>query len=161
MAFALAGRVDIDFVKEPIGLGKNGKEIFLKDIWPSLSEIRDALRSALTPEMFTSLYGNFAGQNPKWNEISAPTGEIYEWDTRSTYIQEPPFFENFGMEAGKITPISGPALSASSATLSRPITSPRPEPSRRNPQQAASSASMESPTKTSTATVVAAAMTAS
>ena len=107
VAFALAGRVDIDFVKEPIGLGKDGKEIFLKDIWPSLSEIRDALRSALTPEMFTSLYGNFAGQNLKWNEISAPTGEIYEWDTKSTYIQEPPFFENFGMEAGTITPISG------------------------------------------------------
>jgi aconitate hydratase len=57
--------------------------------------------------MFSTLYGDFAGQNPKWNEISAPTGEIYRWDTRSTYIQEPPFFENFGMEAGTITPISG------------------------------------------------------
>ena len=107
VAFALAGRVDIDFVKEPIGKGKDGKEVFLKDIWPSLAEIRDTLRTALTPEMFATLYGNFAGQNPKWNEISAPTGEIYEWDTKSTYIQEPPFFENFGMEAGKITQISG------------------------------------------------------
>ncbi|MCE9542431.1 MAG: aconitate hydratase AcnA, partial [Verrucomicrobia bacterium] len=107
VAFALAGRVDIDFVKEPIGLGKDGKEIFLKDVWPSLAEIRDTLRTALTPEMFSTLYGNFAGQNPKWNEISAPTGEIYKWDTKSTYIQEPPFFENFGMEAGTITPISG------------------------------------------------------
>jgi aconitate hydratase len=106
VAFALAGRVDIDFVKEPIGLGKDGKEIFLKDVWPSLAEIRDTLRTALTPEMFSTLYGNFAGQNPKWNEISAPTGEIYKWDTKSTYIQEPPFFENFGMEAGTITPIS-------------------------------------------------------
>jgi aconitate hydratase len=107
VAFALAGRVDIDFANEPIGKGKEGKEIFLKDIWPSLAEIRDTLRSALTPEMFATLYGDFAGQNPKWNEISAPTGEIYEWDTKSTYIQEPPFFENFGMEAGVITPISG------------------------------------------------------
>lgn len=107
VAFALAGRVDIDFVQEPIALGTDGKEIFLKDIWPSLAEIRDTLRTALTPEMFSTLYGNFAGQNPKWNEISAPTGEIYKWDTKSTYIQEPPFFENFGMEAGTITPISG------------------------------------------------------
>jgi len=107
VAFALAGRVDIDFAKEPVGKGKDGKEIFLKEIWPSLAEIRDTLRSALTPEMFSTLYGDFAGQNPKWNEISAPTGEIYRWDTRSTYIQEPPFFENFGMEAGTITPISG------------------------------------------------------
>lgn len=107
VAFALAGRVDIDFAKEPIGKGKDGKEIFLKDIWPSLAEIRDTLRSALTPEMFSTLYGDFAGQNPKWNEISAPSGAIYQWDTKSTYIQEPPFFENFGMEAGTIAPISG------------------------------------------------------
>ncbi len=107
VAFALAGRVDIDFAVEPIGIGKNGKEIFLRDIWPSLSEIRDTLQSALTPEMFATLYGNFAGQNPMWNEINAPTGESYVWDSGSTYIQEPPFFENFGMEAGTITPITG------------------------------------------------------
>jgi aconitate hydratase len=107
VAFALAGRVDIDFVTEAIGTGKDGKPVYLKDIWPSLAEIRDTLRSALTPEMFATLYGDFAGQNPKWNEIKAPTGSIYEWDGKSTYIQEPPFFENFGMEAGTIAPISG------------------------------------------------------
>ena len=107
VAFALAGRVDIDFAIEPIGIGKNGKEVFLRDIWPSLSEIRDTLQSALTPEMFATLYGDFAGQNPMWNEINAPTGENYSWDSGSTYIQEPPFFENFGMEPGSITPISG------------------------------------------------------
>jgi len=107
VAFALAGRIDIDFAKEPIATGTDGKEIFLKDIWPSLAEVRDTLKSALTPEMFATLYGDFAGQNPKWNEISAPTGVTYAWDTASTYIQEPPFFENFGMEAGTITPISG------------------------------------------------------
>ena len=107
VAFALAGRIDIDFAVEPIATGKDGMEVFLRDIWPSLSEIRDTLRSALTPEMFATLYGDFASQNPKWNEISAPSGEIYKWDTNSTYIQEPPFFENFGMEAGTITPILG------------------------------------------------------
>ena len=107
VAFALAGRVDIDFAVEPIGIGNDGKDIFLRDIWPSLSEIRDTLQSALTPEMFATLYGNFAGQNPMWNEINAPTGESYVWDSGSTYIQEPPFFENFGMEAGTITPITG------------------------------------------------------
>jgi aconitate hydratase len=107
VAFALAGHVDIDFAKEPIGKGKDGKEVFLKDIWPSLAEIRDTLRTALTPEMFATLYGDFAGQNPKWNEIQAPTGSIYDWDKKSTYIQEPPFFENFGLEAGTIAPISG------------------------------------------------------
>lgn len=107
VAFALAGRVDIDFDKEPIGKAKDGKEVFLKDIWPSLAEIRDTLRTALTPEMFATLYGNFAGQNPKWNEIQAPTGSIYDWDTKSTYIQEPPFFEKFDLKAGTISPISG------------------------------------------------------
>jgi len=107
VAFALAGRVTIDFVSEPIGIGTGSKEIFLRDIWPSLAEIRDTLRSALTPEMFATLYGDFAGQNPKWNEISAPTGSIYAWDEASTYIQEPPFFTNFSMEAGTITPITG------------------------------------------------------
>ena len=69
VAFALAGRVDIDFAVEPIGLGKDGKEVFLRDIWPSLAEIRSTLQSALTPEMFSTLYGDFAGQNPMWNEI--------------------------------------------------------------------------------------------
>ena len=107
VAFALAGRIDIDFVTEPVGTGKDRKPVFLKDIWPSLAEIRNTLRSALTPEMFATLYGDFAGQNPKWNEIKAPTGSIYAWDGRSTYIQEPPFFEKFGMEAGTIAPISG------------------------------------------------------
>ena len=107
VAFALAGRVDIDFGSEPIGKGKDGKDVFLKEIWPSLSEIRDTLRTALTPEMFATLYGNFAGQNPKWNEIQAPTGSIYDWDTKSTYIQEPPFFEKFDLKAGTIAPISG------------------------------------------------------
>ena len=107
VAFALAGRVDIDFAKEPIGKGNDGKDVFLKDIWPSLADIRDTLRTALTPEMFATLYGDFAGQNPKWNEIQAPTGSIYDWDTKSTYIQEPPFFEKFDLNAGTISPISG------------------------------------------------------
>ena len=107
VAFALAGRVDIDFAKEPIGKGNDEKDVFLKDIWPSLAEIRDTLRTALTPEMFATLYGDFAGQNPKWNEIQAPTGSIYDWDTKSTYIQEPPFFEKFDLKAGTISPISG------------------------------------------------------
>ena len=107
VAFALAGRVDIDFATESVGTGRDGRPVFLKDIWPSLAEIDKTLRDALTPEMFATLYGNFAGQNPKWNEIKAPTGSIYEWDGKSTYIQEPPFFENFGMEAGTIAPING------------------------------------------------------
>jgi aconitate hydratase len=101
VAFALAGRVDVDLSKEPIGKGKDG-DVYLRDLWPSLTEIRDAMQSALTPEVFRKLYRDFADQNPKWNEIPSSTGEVYQWDEQSDYIHEPPFFQNFSMEAGKI-----------------------------------------------------------
>jgi aconitate hydratase len=102
VAFALAGRVDIDLNKEPIGKDKDGKETFLRDLWPSLTEIRDAMRSALSPDVFRKLYRDFANQNPKWNEIPSSTGEVYQWDEKSDYIHEPPFFKDFSMKAGKI-----------------------------------------------------------
>ncbi|PYL99016.1 MAG: aconitate hydratase [Verrucomicrobia bacterium] len=107
VAFALAGRVDLDLTKEPIGKDKDGKETFLRDLWPSLKEVRDAMQSALTPEVFRRLYRDFANQNPKWNEIPSSTGDIYQWDEKSDYIHEPPFFKDFSMEVGKIENIVG------------------------------------------------------
>jgi aconitate hydratase len=107
VAFALAGTVDIDLSSEPLGKDKDGKDVYLKEIWPLLDEIRSAMRSALKPEVYRKLYSDFAEQNPKWNEIPSSTGEIYEWDRASTYIQEPPFFIGFGMEAGHIGDIKG------------------------------------------------------
>jgi aconitate hydratase len=107
VAFALAGRIDIDLGHEPIGKGKDGRDVFLRDIWPSLKEVRDAMQAALKPEVFRQLYRDFAGQNPKWNEIPASTGNVYQWDAASTYIQEPPFFAGFGMNAGEIREIKG------------------------------------------------------
>ena len=106
VAFALAGRVDKDLTTEPIGEGTNGP-VFLKDIWPSLTEVRDTLQAALKPEIFRALYTDFAAQNPKWNEISSSVGNVYEWDSNSTYIQEPPFFTQFGMQPGTIAEIRG------------------------------------------------------
>ena len=106
VAFALAGRVDKDLTTEPIGEGTNGP-VFLKDIWPSLTEVRDTLQAALKPEIFRALYTDFAAQNPKWNEISSSVGNVYEWDGNSTYIQEPPFFTQFGMQPGTISEIRG------------------------------------------------------
>ncbi len=106
VAFALAGRVDKDLTTEPIGEGTNGP-VFLKDIWPSLTEVRDTLQAALKPEIFRALYTDFAAQNPKWNEISSSVGTVYEWDSNSTYIQEPPVFTQFGMEPGTISEIRG------------------------------------------------------
>ena len=104
VAFALAGRVDLDLNKEPIAKGNDG-DVYLRDLWPSLSEIRDAMRTALTPEVFRKLYRDFANQNPKWNEIPSSTGEVYQWDEKSDYIHEPPFFKDFSMNAGKIESI--------------------------------------------------------
>src|SRR6516225_9040047 len=107
VAFALAGRVDIDLSCEPLGADKDGQPVYLADIWPTLQEVRDAMQSALKPEVFRKLYKNFAAQNPKWNEIPASTGNVYEWDRKSTYIQQPPFFTKFGMEPGTIGEIQG------------------------------------------------------
>ena len=105
VAYALAGRVDIDLTKEPIAKDKDGVDVFLKDIWPSLEEIRNEMQAALKPEIFQKLYTGFADQNPKWNEVPSSVGQIYDWDSKSTYIQEPPFFENFGMSTGTISDI--------------------------------------------------------
>ncbi len=107
VAFALAGRVDIDMAHEPIAKDKDGADVFLRDIWPSLDEVREAMKSALKPEVFRRLYSDFAEQNPKWNEIPSSTGDVYEWDVESDYIAEPPFFKNFSMEPEPITTISG------------------------------------------------------
>ncbi|MBT4623578.1 MAG: aconitate hydratase AcnA [Verrucomicrobia bacterium] len=107
VAYALAGRVNIDLTTEPLGQAEDGSDVFLRDLWPSLDEVRNHMQTALQPEVFRKLYSNFADQNPKWNDIPSSIGHAYEWDDASTYIQEPPFFEGFGMEAGAITEIVG------------------------------------------------------
>ena len=107
VAFALAGRVDVDLSREPLGRDENGRDVFLRDLWPSLGEIRDVMRTALTPESFRKLYRDFAEQNPKWNEIPSSAGDVYPWDEKSDYIHEPPFFMDFAMEPGKIGNVVG------------------------------------------------------
>jgi aconitate hydratase len=107
VAFALAGRVDIDLSKESLGKDTEGKPVFLKELWPSLDEIKSLFSKAMDPKIFQKLYTNFTDQNPKWNAIPASTGDVYEWDVESTYIQEPPFFDAFKLQPGTITPIEG------------------------------------------------------
>ncbi len=106
VAFALAGRVDIDLSSEPIGNGTNGP-VYLRDIWPSQAEVREVMSTALSPEVFRKLYTDFATLNPKWNEIPGTVGDVFEWNKASTYVQEPPFFTGFGMSAGTIGEIKG------------------------------------------------------
>jgi aconitate hydratase len=107
VAFAIAGRIDIDLGHEPLGKGKDGQPVFLRDIWPTLQEVRDQLQAALKPNVFRRLYRDFAAQNPKWDKVPAAAGNVYAWDANSTYIQEPPFFAQLGLEAGRVGKIEG------------------------------------------------------
>ncbi|MBY0010598.1 aconitate hydratase AcnA [Paenibacillus typhae] len=94
VAYALAGTVNIDLQTEPLGYDPQGEPVFLKDIWPTSAEIREAIGLSLSPEMFRRKYENVFTANERWNAIPVPEGELYEWDDNSTYIQNPPFFEN-------------------------------------------------------------------
>lgn len=107
VAFALAGRVNIDLSKESIGKGKNGKDVYLRDLWPSLQEIRNLMQTALDPATYRRLYTDFAAQNPLWGAIPSSAGAVYQWERNSTYIQEPPFFGGFSGKPGTISDLTG------------------------------------------------------
>ncbi|QJE96797.1 aconitate hydratase [Luteolibacter luteus] len=102
VAYALAGRVDLDLSTEPIGNDKAGNPVFLKDVWPSHEEVKEQLAAALKPAVYQKLYGDLDSANPKWKEISGTTGATYSWDEKSTYIQSPPFFEGGATEVGDL-----------------------------------------------------------
>jgi aconitate hydratase len=107
VAFALAGRVDIDLSREPLGRGSDGTDVYLRDLWPAPEEIDREMRRALDPEAYRRLYRELDRQNPLWSEIPAATGHSYEWDPESTYIQEPPFFTDFSLSPAEPTDIRG------------------------------------------------------
>ena len=103
VAYALAGRVDIDFETEPIGKGANGEDVFLNDIWPSRTEVSDITNSVVKPEMFAEIYGRIAKGTDRWNGLEAPSGKLFSWSDDSTYIHNPPFFASMELDLPKIT----------------------------------------------------------
>lgn len=105
VAYAIAGTTDINLLEDPLGQDGVGEGIYLKDIWPSQDEIRNALDHSLSPEMFKSRYAEVYTGNPTWNEIPVSEGNLFDWDPASTYIQEPPFFEGVGIEEQSLQPI--------------------------------------------------------
>jgi len=105
VAFALAGRTDIDLTTEPLGVDSQGKSVYLADIWPSRHEIEEAVAKSITPAMFKDRYGDVFDGNEQWNRIRVSCGSVFDWDSKSTYIQEPPFFENLSPEPDPIRPI--------------------------------------------------------
>jgi aconitate hydratase len=108
VAFALAGTVDINLDTEPLGVGKDGEPVYLRDIWPTPEEIRSAIAESVRPEMFIEKYGNVFDGNPAWNAIPAgDSKELYNWVDDSTYIQEPPYFDNLTLTVKPISAIHG------------------------------------------------------
>jgi aconitate hydratase len=107
VAFALAGRVDIDMSSEPLGKDRHGNDVYLRDLWPNTEEIGAVLQAAYDPDTYRQLYHDFADQNPLWAQVPSSTGKVYEWDPSSTYIQEPPYFDKFGMETETARDIKG------------------------------------------------------
>jgi aconitate hydratase len=107
VAYALAGTVDIDLDSEPLGKGRNGRPVYLRDIWPSQEEVAQAMERAVRPEMFRESYANVWDGNPTWNAIPVAGGALFEWRPDSTYIQEPPFFTEFGPDPQPVAGIRG------------------------------------------------------
>lgn len=102
VAYAIAGTVDVDIMNASLGTGKDGQEVFFADIWPSRDEIQTIINTVVTPQSFRAEYDSVFTGNERWNNLDVPTGDQYDFDEASTYIQNPPFFENLAKEAGHV-----------------------------------------------------------
>ncbi|KRG40649.1 aconitate hydratase [Stenotrophomonas panacihumi] len=107
VAYAIAGTTDIDLTTEPLGTGRDGQPVYLRDIWPSNQEIGDVISATLGPEMFKQNYADVFKGDTRWNTIASPDGDLYEWDASSTYIKNPPYFEGMTMQTGRIEDVHG------------------------------------------------------
>jgi aconitase A len=107
VAYALAGTVDIDLTKEPVGTDANGEVVFLHDIWPTPEEVRDVVSKSVTPELFERNYAQVFDGDEHWRSLPNTKGELFKWDPDSTYIQEPPFFQNMPLEPEPVKDIRG------------------------------------------------------
>ncbi len=107
VAYALAGRMDIDLTTEPLGTGSDGQPVYLADIWPSQAEIDEVVNSAISADMFTSRYADVFHGDEAWRSLPTPTGDIFSWDGESTYVRKPPYFENMPASPEAVTDVSG------------------------------------------------------
>ena len=107
VAYALAGTVDIDLSRDPLGMGEGGDPVYLRDIWPSQEEVAREIENALDPEIYREQYADVYTGNEQWNEVEVPSGDLFEWDPDSTYIQEPSFFKDMGPEPEDLGDIEG------------------------------------------------------
>jgi aconitate hydratase len=107
VAYALAGRMDLDIVNEPLGNDKAGKPVYLRDIWPTPAEVESTMRSSVTSEMFRKEYADVYTGDEHWKALPIPEGDLYAWDTKSTYINHPPFFHDMPRNPGTLKDLTG------------------------------------------------------
>ncbi len=131
VSYALAGSVTMDLTKEPLGQDQDGKDVFLKDIWPSTHEIQEYIKKNVTRELFASKYADVFKGDKRWQAVKTSTGQTYSWNSGSTYVQNPPYFKGITKTPVPVSDIKGAASWRCSGTRSRPTTSPRPARSRR------------------------------
>jgi len=106
VAYALAGRMDIDLLNEPLGQGSDGQPVFLRDIWPSTDEVEQVVNSSISSDMFTSRYADVFAGDDAWRSLPTPTGEVFEWDGESTYVRKPPYFDDMPAEPSPVTDVA-------------------------------------------------------
>jgi aconitate hydratase len=107
IAYALAGTMDFDFVSEPLGTDEDGNDVYLKDVWPSQQDINDTIASAISQEMFTKNYADVFKGDDRWRNLPTPSGNTFDWDSHSTYVRKPPYFDGMPAEPEAVTDISG------------------------------------------------------
>ncbi len=107
VAFAIAGTIDIDLTKDPLGHDPNGDPVYLRDVWPSNAEIRNAIAQAVGPDLFAERYADVFHGDDRWRGMPIPAGDLYEWNEESTYVHEPPFFQNLSREPGPLSDVIG------------------------------------------------------
>ena len=107
VAYALAGDLDVDLSKDPVGTDKNGEAVYLKDIWPTSAEVREAIQKSVRPEQFQTQYAHALEGDEEWKKLRVPAGQIFQWDDKSTYVKRPPFFDGMPPKPAPLTDVHG------------------------------------------------------
>jgi aconitate hydratase len=107
VAYALAGRMDVDLTTEPLGVGSDGGDVYLRDIWPSAEEVHETVAGSIGEEMFRKTYADVYTGDPEWRELPVPEGDLFAWDPDSTYVRQPPYFEGMAREPGRVEDVQG------------------------------------------------------
>src|SRR5207245_9900701 len=135
VAYALAGRMDIDLYKEPLGQDAKGKPVFLRDIWPSQQEVQDAIQKSVRSDMFRKQYSEVFQGDQRWSSLPVPEGDLYQWDPASTYVKNPPYFENMtaetealapGIKGARVLAVLGDSITTDNISPACTITQQRP-----------------------------------